>query len=346
MGNFGPVTSRVTLNLHHCPAKAGSTLPPTLSMNPKPSPTSIPPSADWIVLTVQSPEPGQEILLAEALRRLGARALEREGSRVLAYLPHPRDLPSFLRRARAVIRSSTTVSDPWLEWRRADPEELSSSWARGLQVRLVGRYFALVPWGTTRHPVKLQELGDRVPLKMHPAPAFGAGQHPTTRGCLRLLERMVRAGDHLVDVGTGSGVLAIAAALLGAASVRAFEADAPSAAAAAENARLNQVSDRVEVIRKRIGVTGTSTQPNERFGPRAPDGIMANLDPALLVDLVPELSAGLAPDGWLLLSGLPQSEAASVMEAAVSQRLQVVDEDLEAGWTTVCLRRRGERRPG
>jgi len=161
--------------------------------------------------------------------------------------------------------------------------------------------------------------------------AFGTAEHATTRGCLRLMDPRVSSGARIADVGAGSGILSIAAALLGASRVAAVEMDAISCQVARENARANGVEDRIEVLE--IPVEGAEPLPSAPF-----DGVVANLQSSLVLPLLAALRESLAPGGWLILSGILQEEVALVLEAASRQGLELEAEDREDEWWSGALR--------
>ncbi|MBW3535360.1 MAG: 50S ribosomal protein L11 methyltransferase, partial [Gemmatimonadetes bacterium] len=147
--------------------------------------------------------------MVDALRRLGARAVIREDERVLAWLPPPADVDARVREAEAALRASTSMTDPALSWRWQSHEAWMERWGRGVEPRRVSERIVVAPPGRDAGG----GAGDVV-IRLEPGAAFGTAEHPTTRGCLRLLEAVSRPGGKVADIGTGSGILAIAAALL------------------------------------------------------------------------------------------------------------------------------------
>jgi ribosomal protein L11 methyltransferase len=281
----------------------------------------------WLLLSVQAPAPGEEILLVEALRRLGARAVEREGERYVALLPPPVDVDELLRDAAAVIRASTSLRDPWIAWRWRSHEAWADAWSRDLHPRRVGERFVVAPRGVETALGK-----DDLAIRLVPGPAFGTAEHATTRSCLRLLERYVSPGDRVADVGSGSGILAVAAALLGARRVVALEMDPYACAMARETVAESGVADRVEVreVEARPGTLGD----DGTF-----DGIVANLQAEFLLPLLAGLARAVAPGGWMIVSGLLRPERAQVLRSAAGAALEAETEGMEDGWWTAAFRR-------
>jgi ribosomal protein L11 methyltransferase len=156
---------------------------------------------------------------------------------------------------------------------------------------------------------------------------FGTGHHATTRLCLAALQQMDLRGKSVIDVGTGSGVLAIAASLLGAGQVIAFDDDPDAIANARENLELNPNA--------RVTLSVADLRSSEH---QAADVVVANLTGGLLIAAAATLGAQAAPAGHLILSGLMRTEEANV--AAAFSGWRVDDRAEEDEW--VCLILRGE----
>jgi len=176
---------------------------------------------------------------------------------------------------------------------------------------------------------------DAVVLRLDPGLAFGSGSHPSTALCLDRLASRPPAGLRVLDFGTGSGVLAIAAALLGAREVVAVDHDPQSLVAARDNGAYNRVADRIRVLAPEALAGG------ERF-----DLVLANILANPLVQLAPRLSAHVAlPAGELVLAGITADQAGRVAAAYGDFRFTttgVSGSGTEDGW----VRLDGERRNG
>jgi ribosomal protein L11 methyltransferase len=289
--------------------------------------TDRPAAARWLVVSVPAPPRGEELLLVDALRRIGARVVDREGGRIVARLPSPDDPEALLREAEVAIRASTSLRAPGLAWRWEESEALAERWGREIAPLRVTERIIVAP-AAADAPAG----GGDLVVRLSAGYGFGTAAHPTTRLCLRLIESRVRQGDVVADVGTGSGILAIAAALLGASRVLALEADPVACRTARKNVSLNGAGERVEVRQ----VRAAADEPLEG----APfDGVTANLEAGLLIRLLPGLAAGMAASGWMVLSGVPRPEREEVLAAAAEAGLEVLEEEVEEGWWAGVLGR-------
>jgi ribosomal protein L11 methyltransferase len=197
----------------------------------------------------------------------------------------------------------------------------------------------LVPVPAGRFVVHGQHDRARVPdnklsIEIEAALAFGTGHHGTTRGCLLLLDHVLKAYrlTHVLDLGTGTGVLAIAAAKALRYQVLASDVDAESVRVARENARANGVGDLVKVIR----ATGFSAPDFPREGPF--DLVLANILANPLKQLDGPMSAHLAPGALVILSGLLTPQAAGVIAAYRARGLVPLRHHKIEGWSSLLLR--------
>jgi ribosomal protein L11 methyltransferase len=150
--------------------------------------------------------------------------------------------------------------------------------------------------------------------------AFGTGQHPTTLMCLRALEELLRPGMDVLDLGTGSGILALAAARLGATSVLALDIDPQAAAVARDNVRLNGLEAVVQVAEGGLDQTLTA----------AFDLALANISAAVIVEMAPALAEVLRPSGALIVAGF-SAESAEPLSSALACSGLVVERALADG---------------
>lgn len=210
-------------------------------------------------------------------------------------------------------------------------------WARRSQAHLtpirVGRIVVSPPWHATPcpsscllepAPLEIRHSADLV-IVIDPSTGFGTGHHETTRLCLSLLQSFELVGRAVIDVGTGSGVLAIAAATLGASSVVAFDEDPEALRNARENVARNDLSSRIDVQEAELGT----------FPGNAADVVVANLTGAVIQKHARRLADLVAPGGRLIVSGFSVTEAVAVTRAlsgAVEQELS------EGEWGAALVR--------
>jgi ribosomal protein L11 methyltransferase len=202
----------------------------------------------------------------------------------------------------------------------------AEAWKTSYQVLHVGRRLVIKPtWrGYTPQP-------GEVIIEIDPGLAFGSGLHPTTRLCLEALESYVRPGEAVLDVGTGSGILAIAAARLGASHVLALDTDPLAIQVAGENVHLNQVTSTVQVRPGSIPVPA-SQLPGAGL-------IVANILAETIVELSPALAANLLPGGLLIASGIIAERADRVAASLAEHGLSPVEERRDGDWVALIARR-------
>jgi ribosomal protein L11 methyltransferase len=228
-----------------------------------------------------------------------------------------------------------------LETRVVHEDDWAEAWKAHFPVLRVGRRLVIRPtW--RRHRRRAAD----VVLALDPGMAFGTGLHPTTRLCLAGLEdladRGILAGGsaadgtaRVLDVGCGSGILAIAAARLGAGAIVGVDPDPIAVEASRANARRNRLARRIRVL---PGSVPTGAGPF--------DVVVANLIASLLVDLAPALVEEVVPGGSVLASGIFVDREAEVREAFGAQGLRVLRRSSEGDWVALEAVRPSGRAPG
>ncbi len=173
------------------------------------------------------------------------------------------------------------------------------------------------------------KAGDIV-IEMDPGMAFGTGHHPTTLLCLQLIHNYVRSGDTLLDVGTGTGILAIAAIKSGSGRVVAVDSDETAVAVARQNRLRNRIgSDRL------LFICGSLTEPVRASF----DAVVANILPDVIVELIDRLDPVLEPQGVFIASGIPDEKANAVIRKAQSRSYETITVQSLEGWTAFAVRR-------
>jgi ribosomal protein L11 methyltransferase len=284
----------------------------------------------WLVLSARVPadDPLRD-LLAEGLLALGGMSVEERSDSLITYLPPSDDGPdAFLPRASSFLMEwLLTDEPPELTWRWQDNEDWEREWKRGLAPRQVTDRIVVKPSWTAWDA----EAGQIV-IDIDPQMAFGTGEHGTTRGCLRLLDGAVRPEDRVLDVGSGSAILSIAAARLGAAEVVAVEYDEDANINARENIESNGVGDRVRLVETMadpavLGELG-------RF-----DLVVANILSGVIRPLLPAFRRALGDgtDGRLIVSGILLSEHEDVLVDAAAAGFRVERVEPEDEWWSALL---------
>lgn len=226
---------------------------------------------------------------------------------------------------------------PEPQLRTLHEEDWANAWKRFYKPLRVGRRVLLKPsWE------EVEVAPEDIVVELDPGMAFGTGLHPSTRLCIAALEEYVRPGDAVLDVGTGSGVLAIVAHKLGAATILATDIDPIAVEVTQENAARNNVPLHVH---PGIMVEQGSIPKNAaaRF-----DVVVANILAEVLVKLFdgeysyPPLAEPLKPGGALILSGIIEERAEIVVAAAQRHGCTLIDRKQEGDWVTLVVRKQAE----
>jgi ribosomal protein L11 methyltransferase len=247
-------------------------------------------------------------------------------------------------RLRGYIRSGQ-----WNRDKMAELETIATSLARNLALppatittRLIEDQNWNALWEASITPVQVSDhivvaptwhpypaTPGMIVLTIDPKMSFGTGHHETTRLMMRLLERHIKAGDRMLDVGTGTGILAIAGVKLGAASAMGLDNDEWSYANARENVNLNLASGQVSVVLGEI-----TALPADRF-----DLIAANIQRNVIEQILSEMTGRMNPGGRLLLSGLLESDRLPIRDALARQGLEILEELGEKEWAAFATAR-------
>lgn len=246
---------------------------------------------------------------------------------VIGYLPVNDELPGRRRRlddALGRLARRVPLALEIREGRIAD-EDWAESWKAFFFPEKVGRRLVVKPTWREYEP----EPGQIV-VEIDPGMAFGSGTHPTTRLCLALIEDYLRPGDALLDVGTGSGILLLAAARLGAGFMAGVDIDAVAVTVAAANLARNGVSP--DCFRLRQG--GIDQAPGRFY-----QVIVANILSEVIVPMIPAAAGLLAPGGMLIASGIVAGNATAVAEALAGAGLVLIEQRCQDDWVALAARR-------
>ena len=196
----------------------------------------------------------------------------------------------------------------------------------------VGRHLWVGPQGS--EPPDEPSL---VPIWLAPGPAFGTGAHPTTQLCLRALERHLKPGVALLDLGAGSGILSIAGAKLGTGAVLALDTDPDAVRVARGNIVHNEVDDRVRVEQ------GTLSDALAcQWGQGRASWVVTNILANVIEEFFGQgLARALSPGGWLILSGILRSQTPAIFACLAGSGLELLAQEQQGEW--VCGHREASR---
>jgi len=247
------------------------------------------------------------------------------GYRVTAWVPEDAEAPGAVERTQKALwhlRAFDLRPMTELQVTPVDDADWATAWRDGYEVQRIGRLRIVPSW------LEAPE-DDGIVVRLDPGMAFGTGIHPTTRGCLEMLQRMEPMPEAVLDVGCGSGILALSALALGAGRAVGYDTDSAAVEASRINAERNEMADRFEVRK------GTLTDDEPARFPL----VLANLVAAVLIELAPRLAAVSSPGGTLIASGIIDSRLDEVLAALTDAGFDETDR-LEAGeWVTLrCVR--------
>ena len=276
-----------------------------------------------------------------AFDRLGSKgtASQRQGDRrlVTAYFPQVQFGEPDLEQLKAELHQSIDAAVQ-VSWRAIDNEDWAKSWKTHWQPEEVGNRLLINPaW---LEPPTTQ----RVILTLDPGSAFGTGAHATTRLCLEALEKQAVAGATVADIGCGSGILSIVAALYGAKQIYATDVDPLAVSATRSNAALNSIDE--ATIQVGLGSLPEAIAMAKQADNLPVDGIVCNILSEIIVGLIlPQLSELAGPNTWCILSGILTSKADWVEEHLIAFGWQVVETAHLEEWCAMTIRL-ADRPPG
>lgn len=275
----------------------------------------------WWAIDVHVAQPEHTPALAEWLVGRTRQALEEksDGS-LVATVPDRESVDSLVSDLRSAWGSAvgqvTSRAVPDYDW--------SIKWREGLGPRHVGRITLVPSW------VEVGALPEGPILTLDPESAFGSGEHGSTRAALLLLDRYLRGGDTVLDLGSGSGILSLAAAMLGAAKAVGIEVDADAIPVAQRNSERNGLTGRVSFLE------GDAAGLAPLVGPAGI--VVSNILRLANVALLPAIRDSLTQDGVAIFSGMETTESDVFTAELAAYDYQVMDEAVDDGWWAVAAR--------
>lgn len=285
----------------------------------------------WLQISVHA-TPDAFDAIANFLVERGSPGVALRKQEVRGYFGEPFDLAAIRRDLQqflsAIQRFYPKAVSPRLDWRIIRDEDWNKRWRKFIKPQKVGKKFWVTPpW------IPVPRLRGRFVITIEPGMAFGTGSHATTRGCLEFIERVARRLKAkpwtALDVGTGSGILSIALAQLGAARVWAVDNDPVALQVAQENLQINGAAKNVRLSGDDLGKIRGSFPL-----------VVANLTAETIVELTAALTKKVGTKGYLVLSGILNGRAQKVIDAMTAAGFALLERKRERQWTSLLLRRK------
>ena len=201
-------------------------------------------------------------------------------------------------------------------------EDWSENWKQYFKPLEIGDKILIQPeWQP------LESETDRIVFKVNPGMTFGTGSHDSTRFCIEEIEKNIHEGDTVLDLGCGSGILSVAALLLGANSAVGVDIDALAVKTAVENAEINHVADKFTAIAGNL-----TEQINGKY-----HIVLANIVADVIMVLTEDIEQYLYPDSIYIMSGIIDTREQDVLDA-VSEKFEIIERKEEKGWVALAAR--------
>ncbi|MBI4522781.1 MAG: 50S ribosomal protein L11 methyltransferase [Deltaproteobacteria bacterium] len=287
-------------------------------------------SASWLQLSLRAPTAALDAISNFLIER-GSPGVVLKKNEVRAFFVRPlngtalrRDIQRFL---KGIDKIYPGMEDQPVRWSVLKDKNWNTAWRRFFTPQKIGNSLWITPPWLAR-PVNTR----RKIIAIEPGMAFGTGTHPTTRGCLEFLEEVLALAPErqltILDVGTGSGILAIASAVMGCSSVLGLDNDPVALRAARLNVRLNRVERKVKLSSVRLR---RLTQPF--------DVVAANLTAEAHIELASLLQTRVAAQGYLILSGILDPKVGDVLRRFCPAPFKLIGRKNVKEWTTLLLKK-------
>ena len=271
----------------------------------------------WCALDVRAAEDDRPSVAAWLVQRTGQAVEEKEDGTLLGVTTDSAAAQVLADLAGAFGPAVSALA------RRLPDQPWETAWRHGLAPRQIGRLLVAPSWTLPASPASFT-------IAIDPETAFGTGEHGSTRTALRLLDRWIAPGARVVDFGSGSGILAIAAVKLGAARAIGIDIDPEAEPVALANARRNGVADRT------VFLTGAAGELAGLAGPA--DLMLSNILRTQNEALLPLVRELLAPGGIAIFAGMEKCESGGFRSVLADRRFDLLDEMVDDGWWGVAVR--------
>jgi ribosomal protein L11 methyltransferase len=271
----------------------------------------------WWAIDVRAAAEKRDVMSAWLVARTGQAVEERDDGTLVTFAPDEAAADALLAQlGREVDAGIETTRRP------LDQVDWSIRWREGLGARRCGRLTVIPSW--------LPEAASPQPgtVVLDPETAFGSGEHGSTRAALILLDQLLRPGHRVLDLGSGSGILAIAAVKLGASRAIGIENDPDANEVAERNAARNNVTSQVEFIEGDAGLLAPLVGPA--------DILLSNILRTVNTTFLPAIAKSLKRGGYAIFSGMEEPEAPGFRHALRGAGFDIVQETLDGDWWAVA----------
>ncbi|GIO36006.1 ribosomal protein L11 methyltransferase [Paenibacillus antibioticophila] len=261
-------------------------------------------------------------------------------AKILGYFPEGIDLDEVTeqikRRVEELREYDIDPGQPVYSIREVDEDDWANNWKQYFKPLKVSERLTIKPTWEEYTPQSAQEQI----IELDPGMAFGTGTHPTTSLCLRTLEGVIQPGDEVIDVGTGSGILAIGACRLGASRVLALDLDPVAVSSASENTRLNGLEDRIQVVESdllSVLKQGVNTPLSVKLPVRV---VVANILAEIILLFIEDVYEALESGGIYIASGIYKNKEQAVQDALLAAGFEITQTAREEDWVAFVARKR------
>jgi ribosomal protein L11 methyltransferase len=274
----------------------------------------------WWAIDVRTTAERRDVMSAWLVAQTGQAVEERDDGTLVTFAPDEVSAEALMARLGRDGGAATEAIRRPLE-----PVDWSTRWRDGLRARRIGRLTVLPSW------LSQASAPDPHTVVLDPESAFGSGEHGSTRVALSLLEQFIAPGDQVIDLGSGSGILAIAAVKLGASRAIGIESDPEANEIAARNAARNGVAARVELLEGDAGTLAPLAGPA--------DLLLSNILRTVNTQLLPAITSALRPGGLAIFSGMEEAEAPLFRHELDAAGFMAIRDAVDAGWWGVAAGR-------
>lgn len=261
-------------------------------------------------------------------------------AKILGYFPEGISLEEVTEQIKERIEElreyNIDPGQPVYSVREVDEEDWANNWKQYFKPLRVSDRLTIKPTWEDYTPQSEQEQI----IELDPGMAFGTGTHPTTSLCLRTLEGVIQEGDEIIDVGTGSGILAIGACRLGASKVLALDLDPVAVSSAMENTRLNGLEEQIQVVESdllSVLKQGEGSALSLKLPVRV---VVANILAEIILLFIEDVYEALQPGGIYIASGIYKNKEQAVADALLAAGFEITQTAREEDWVAFVARKR------